>query len=68
MTEPLPGPIRVGVVGCGNVSRQYLANLATASELEFVTCADIVDNNAAALAGEFGLRKAAEPCCLAGGP
>lgn len=64
MTEPMSRAIRVGVVGCGNVSRQYLANLATASELEFVTCADIVDNNAAALAGEFGLRKAASVAAL----
>jgi predicted dehydrogenase len=64
MTKPLPGPIRVGVVGCGNVSRQYLANLATASELEFVTCADIVDINAEVIAHEFGLRKAASVAAL----
>ena len=64
MTKPISGPIRVGVVGCGNVSRQYLANLATASELEFVSCADIVEANAAALAGEFGLRQAASVAAL----
>jgi predicted dehydrogenase len=51
-------------VGCGNVSRQYLANLATAPELEFVSCADIIEANAAALAGEFGLRQAASVTAL----
>lgn len=64
MTKPITRPIRVGVVGCGNVSRQYLTNLATTSELEFVTCADIIDLNAEAIAQEFGLRKAASVVAL----
>lgn len=64
MTKPVAGPIRVGVVGCGNVSRQYLANLAQTSELKFVSCADIVEANASALALEFGLRKAASVAAL----
>ncbi|MEO7348887.1 MAG: Gfo/Idh/MocA family oxidoreductase [Terrimesophilobacter sp.] len=58
MTKVIPRPVRVGLVGCGNVSRQYLRNVLNSDELTVITCADINDANATAVASEFGLRKA----------
>lgn len=55
MRTEQPGPVRVGLVGCGNVSRQYLRNTAASGDLVVVACADIVEANAAAVAREFGI-------------
>lgn len=49
--------MRVGLVGCGSVSREYLSNLANSYERRIVTCADLDDVSAKAVASEFGLRK-----------
>ncbi|WP_347753743.1 Gfo/Idh/MocA family oxidoreductase [Agrococcus sp. ProA11] len=48
-------PIRVGLVGCGNVSRQYLRNTAASEELTVVACADLVGARAESVAREFGV-------------
>ncbi len=57
MTQGISRPVRVGLVGCGNVSRQYLRNVQNNDALTVVMCADINDANATAVASEFGLRK-----------
>lgn len=51
--------VRVGVVGCGNVSSRYLANLAGHPEVTVVACADVDVSRARSLAAahavpEFG--------------
>ncbi|PTA44827.1 Gfo/Idh/MocA family protein [Micromonospora sp. RP3T] len=44
------GPVRVGVVGCGNVSSRYLANLAGQPAVTVAACADADPARARALA------------------
>ena len=51
-------PVRVGVVGCGNISGIYLKNAALFQATEVVACADIIPERAAAKAGEFGIPRA----------
>jgi predicted dehydrogenase len=46
--------VRVGLVGCGNVSRRYLQNVASSDALSVVACADAVPAVATALGAEFG--------------
>ncbi|HKG27353.1 MAG TPA: Gfo/Idh/MocA family oxidoreductase [Thermomicrobiales bacterium] len=48
-------PVRVGLVGCGFISRTYLENAARLPILDVVACADLVPKRAAALAAEFGI-------------
>lgn len=57
MSRVMPDALRVGLVGCGNVSRQYLRNVADSADLTVMTCADTVEENATTVAREFGLRK-----------
>jgi predicted dehydrogenase len=45
----------VGVLGCGNVSAQYLPNGPRLDALRFVACADLDPAAAERLAAEFGL-------------
>jgi predicted dehydrogenase len=45
--------IGVGVVGCGNISGIYLANLPQFKALDVIACADIVLERAKAKAAEF---------------
>lgn len=47
--------IKVGVVGCGSVSRMYLPNLATSPFVELVCTCDIIPERAAAAAEEFAI-------------
>lgn len=58
MAKVITRSVRVGLVGCGNVSRQYLRNVENSDELTVTMCADTFDANATAVAHEFGLRKA----------
>jgi predicted dehydrogenase len=48
----------VGLIGCGNVSAQYLPNGPRLDALRFVACADLDADAAARVAGEYDL----EPC------
>jgi predicted dehydrogenase len=45
----------VGVLGCGNVSAQYLPNAPRLDALRFVACADLDPAAAERLAAEYGL-------------
>ena len=51
-------PVKVGVVGCGNISQIYFTNLKTYPEIELVAAADIDLDRARMRAEEFGLPKA----------
>jgi predicted dehydrogenase len=46
---------RVGVVGCGNISRAYATKLAALPDLELVACADLEPGRARALADDVGV-------------
>ena len=50
------GRLRIGVVGCGNISATYMRNAALFPEVELVACADALPEAAAHRAAEFGLR------------
>jgi predicted dehydrogenase len=50
--------VRVGVVGCGNISSTYLRNIPTFEALELVACADMLEDRARARAAEFSVPKA----------
>ena len=50
--------VRVGVVGCGNISSTYLRIMPTFEALEVVACADMLEERARARAAEFGVPKA----------
>jgi predicted dehydrogenase len=49
-------PLRVGVVGCGNISDIYLTNARLFSSLAMVACADLRAEAAAAKAARYGVR------------
>ncbi len=48
-------PMRVGIVGCGNISGIYLKNAAACPQLEPVACADLVLDRAQAQAEAYGV-------------
>jgi predicted dehydrogenase len=50
--------VRVGVVGCGNISSTYLRIMPTFEALKVVACADMLEERAHARAAEFNVPKA----------
>jgi predicted dehydrogenase len=50
-----PGPAGVAVIGCGNISRQYLANLTRFPDVAVVICADVDPGRAKAQAAAYGV-------------
>lgn len=52
------GRLKVGVVGCGNISGIYLSNAAKMAGLEVVACADVIEERARAKAREHGIARA----------
>ncbi len=51
-------PVKVGVIGCGNISGIYFRNGALFNSTEIVACADLVPERAKASAEEFSIPKA----------
>jgi predicted dehydrogenase len=49
------GPVGVGVIGAGNISKQYLDNLRVFPDLKVHVIADLFDDAAAARAKEYGI-------------
>ena len=49
-------PARVGLVGCGNISRRYVEGMRRFPDLHLVGCADLVQELADTLAAETGIR------------
>jgi predicted dehydrogenase len=48
--------LRVGVIGCGDISKTYLKNLPTFNTINLVACADLLPERAKARAEEFGIQ------------
>ncbi|MFC4812734.1 Gfo/Idh/MocA family protein [Paenibacillus sp. GCM10023250] len=48
-------PVKVGIIGCGNISRIYFANLKKYPEVELVAAADIDIERAKERAAEYGV-------------
>jgi predicted dehydrogenase len=61
MTAAVPGeagagePFGVAVVGCGNISKQYLKNMTTFPDVRVLFCADIDAGRAKAQAAAYGV-------------
>lgn len=53
--------VKVGVIGCGNISRIYMQNLQKFEITELVACADIDIARAEQRAEEFGIPKSCTP-------
>ncbi len=51
-------PVKVGVVGCGNISSIYFKMLKTFPILEVAACADLIPERAQAQAAAFGVPRA----------
>lgn len=49
-------PLRVGVIGCGNIFDIYLTNAMLFRDVEYVACADIKPDVAREQAAKYGLR------------
>jgi predicted dehydrogenase len=54
----LERPVKVGVIGCGNISSIYLENSKRFQEFDVVACADLVPERAQAQAEKFGIPRA----------
>jgi predicted dehydrogenase len=54
-------PFGVGVIGCGNISNQYLRNLTAFPDLAVVICADLDVNRAKAQAAAYGVPEWGSP-------
>jgi len=52
------GPVGVAVVGCGNISNQYLGNLMSFGDLRVLFCADLDLERAKAQAATYGVPEA----------
>ena len=52
---------RVGILGCGNISRAYLQRLPTFGTIDVVACADLVPERARAQAETFGVPRSCSP-------
>jgi predicted dehydrogenase len=58
-------PLRVGVVGCGNISDAYLTRAAEFDALTVVACADVDPARTAAQAARYGVRPMTPDALLA---
>jgi predicted dehydrogenase len=54
----LNDPVRIGLIGCGNISAAYLTNLTASPDVDVLACADAVPQRATARAAEFGVPRA----------
>jgi predicted dehydrogenase len=59
--------MRVGIAGCGVISRQYARNAPAFDAFEIVACADLMPEAAEALAAEFGYAALPVDELIAGG-
>ncbi|MFO7976558.1 MAG: Gfo/Idh/MocA family oxidoreductase [Candidatus Hydrogenedentota bacterium] len=50
-------PVKVGLIGCGNISETYFKNGALFNNTEIVACADIIPERAEASATEYAIPK-----------
>jgi predicted dehydrogenase len=59
---------RVGIIGCGNISRAYATKLTALPDLALVACADLDADRALSLAEEFRVPAALTPDALLADP
>ncbi|MEU8036467.1 Gfo/Idh/MocA family oxidoreductase [Streptosporangium sp. NPDC049078] len=57
----MTGPLGVAIVGCGNISHQYLGNLTTFPGVRVVACADLDLARAEEVAARYGVPVATSP-------
>ena len=57
-------PLHVGLIGCGNISGQYLDTSRLHPEIEIVACADLDQDAAETQARAFGVPKVYDPPAL----
>ncbi len=53
--------LKIGIIGCGNISAIYLENLRTFEETEVIAVADLDPDKAAKRAAEYGIAYACTP-------
>lgn len=58
MVRSVQSPVRIAIVGCGNISSIYLDNLTRSPVVEVVACADLILERAQATAAQFGIARA----------
>ncbi|HEY7131058.1 MAG TPA: Gfo/Idh/MocA family oxidoreductase [Candidatus Limnocylindrales bacterium] len=58
------GPVRVGLVGAGNISTEYLRTLARCPDVRVVAIGDLLPDAARARAAEFGIATSGEPAAV----
>ena len=51
-------PVKVGIVGCGNICGIYFTNAQRLEAIQVVACADLIHERAVARAQEFNIPKA----------
>ena len=56
MTDTSPSLLRIGIVGCGNISMAYLNNAPLFRDVRITACADVNTQAAECRAAQFGLR------------
>lgn len=61
-------PMRVGLLGCGNISGQYIETARIHPEIEVVACADLNPEAAEAQSRAYGVAKASSPADLVRDP
>ncbi|MBN1562703.1 MAG: Gfo/Idh/MocA family oxidoreductase, partial [Anaerolineae bacterium] len=52
----MPDPIKVGIIGCGNIAPAYLRGCAPYDMIDLVACADINPDAAQTFADQHGLQ------------
>ncbi|MFS8515049.1 MAG: Gfo/Idh/MocA family oxidoreductase, partial [Planifilum fulgidum] len=60
--------MRIGIVGCGNISGIYLENLLRTAGVEVVACADLEAERAREKAARYGIPVACDVEELLGSP
>jgi predicted dehydrogenase len=63
-----PEPFGIGVIGCGNISNQYLKNLTAFPDVAVVICADVDAARAEAQAAAYGVPEWGSPADALGHP
>ena len=53
-------PVGIAVVGCGNISDQYLTNLIRFPDVQVLACADLDLERAAAHAAKYGVPRSGD--------
>ena len=68
MTSPSSQTVRIGIIGCGNISDQYLGNAPKFPILEVAAVADLDSAKAQAQAQKYGIARVLTPDALLADP